>query len=471
MKKYLIIAITGLLLSVTSEAYTLEITPGGLQQALASEAATIVDLTLTGKGDARDLQYISTLPALRTLDMSGLQIVETKSDKAIHLSRHHFPANTLPAYIFSLSKLEKVVMPSTLTKIEEGAFASSNLNTVTFGASVKTIGSWAFYKTKLSSVVLPASTDSMGTGVFADCANLSNAGLSATQVTELLAKTFRGCTALKTITFPAKMTTLGAECLLGSGLELVSLNPSVNRIGAYALSSMPSLKSFSASDPMMEEGALYGNSALTSVSGQKRIGDLALAGNTALMLDSATTSQFTTLGAYALANNPTVRLFFNQNLKEVGEHVADGMDNLVSIKAIELEGNIPNTADHAFDGINGISGKRLWVHEDHLQSWTNHPEWSRFELKGSTLGTDPIISDEIAGADIKCFWQNDLLTVSASENLTGVSVYSTNGAILAISTPQTTEATIDLNGVADNIIVIRASTASGAKTFKLRRTN
>lgn len=117
---------------------------------------------------------------------------------------------------------------------------------------------------------------------------------------------------------------------------------------------MPSLKSFSASDPMMEEGALYGNSALTSVSGQKRIGDLALAGNTALMLDSATTSQFTTLGAYALANNPTVRLFFNQNLKEVGEHVADGMDNLVSIKAIELEGNIPNTADHAFDGINGI---------------------------------------------------------------------------------------------------------------------
>lgn len=134
-----------------------------MQQALASEAATIVDLTLTGKGDARDLQYISTLPALRTLDMSGLQIVETKSDKAIHLSRHHFPANTLPAYIFSLSKLEKVVMPSTLTKIEEGAFASSNLNTVTFGASVKTIGSWAFYKTKLSSVVLPASTDSMGT--------------------------------------------------------------------------------------------------------------------------------------------------------------------------------------------------------------------------------------------------------------------------------------------------------------------
>ena len=117
MKKYLIIAIAGLLLSVTSEAYALEITPGGLQQALASEAATIVDLTLTGKGDARDLQYISTLPALRTLDMSGLQIVETKSDKAIHLSRHHFPANTLPAYIFSLSKLEKVVMPSTLTKI------------------------------------------------------------------------------------------------------------------------------------------------------------------------------------------------------------------------------------------------------------------------------------------------------------------------------------------------------------------
>ena len=50
-----------------------------------------------------------------------------------------------------------------------------------------------------------------------------------------------------------------------------------------------------------------------------------------------------------------------------------------------------------------------------------------------------------------------------------MSVFSTSGSILAVSAPRATEAILDLGDVADKIIVVRATTASGARTFKLRK--
>ena len=285
----------------------LDVTPGNLCEILGSDAATVTTLTLTGSADARDLHFAAQLPALRSLDMSGLQIVDVQSDTAIMLSRYQYPANVLPAYIFALSKLETVTLPSTLTAIEECAFASAkNLRMVTLPASLRSIGDWAFYGTALTSVTLPAA-DTLGTGIFAECGKLAEARLSAAKVTTLLTKTFRGCTALRTVTFPAAMSALGDESLLGSGLEVLDLPSGIKEIGAYAASSMPLLGSYTATNPKLMDGAISFNPYLNKITGQEDLGRLSLAHSPALVLDSATTAGFATIGEYALADNPGQR--------------------------------------------------------------------------------------------------------------------------------------------------------------------
>ena len=155
MKKFFILPMAAL--GFAAPLHALDVTPGNLCEILGSDAATVTTLTLTGSADARDLHFAAQLPALRSLDMSGLQIVDVQSDTAIMLSRYQYPANVLPAYIFALSKLETVTLPSTLTAIEECAFASAkNLRMVTLPASLRSIGDWAFYGTALTSVTLPA---------------------------------------------------------------------------------------------------------------------------------------------------------------------------------------------------------------------------------------------------------------------------------------------------------------------------
>lgn len=464
MKKFFILILAALCFSMPLHA--LDVTPGTLREALGTEAATVTSLTLTGSADARDLHFAAQLPALRSLDLGGLQIVGVQSDTAVMLSRHQYPANVLPAYIFALSKLETVTLPTTLTGIEECAFASAkNLRTVTLPATLRSIGDWAFYGTALTSVTLPAA-DTLGTGIFAECGKLAEARLSAAKVTTLPAKTFRGCTALRTVTFPAAMSALGDESLLGSGLEALDLPSGVKEIGAYAASSMPLLGSYTAVNPRLMDGAISFNPYLNKITGQADLGRLSLAHNPALVLDSVTSTGFATIGEYALADNSSQKLWFLPKLTSVGANALNGMSNLISIRAIELEGAVPAAATGAFDGLNSISTIRLWVLKDNLSAWQADPEWSRFNLIGTTLSTPGITADQ--GLDINAVWQDDRLIVTSGQELVTVSVFSTSGSILAVSAPRATEAILDLGDVADKVIVVRATTASGARTFKLR---
>ena len=152
----------------------------------------------------------------------------------------------------------------------------------------------------------------------------------------------------------------------------------------------------------------------------------------------------------------------------VDKNVFDGMRNLVSIHAVGLLGAIPVTSVGAFDGLGNIHNIRAWVHKDYLSAWQADPEWSRFELHGTTAAVDGITTDD--ALSINAVWQGNTLTVTAGEELAAVSIFSTSGAILAVSAPRATEAALDLSDVTEKIIVVRATTPSGARTFKLRRT-
>lgn len=120
--------------------------------------------------------------------------------------------------------LERAVLPSTLERIGEEAFAySENLTEVNIPENVRWIGADAFSETKIKSVALPeglegidenafektpiteiALPDSvtyLGREAFSQCGQLVSAKLSE-GLTEINSSLFEGCTSLKTLSFP-----------------------------------------------------------------------------------------------------------------------------------------------------------------------------------------------------------------------------------------------------------------------------
>lgn len=471
MKHNILLALSAIVLSIFRVGAT-EVTPGNVRDCLGADAATISQLTLTGSADARDLAFLASLPALRTLDMSALSIEAVQSDTAIILERNYFPAHTMPAYIFALSKLEKVVLPSSLLEIEDCAFASSkNLKEVVLGSKISRIGDWAFYATALTAVSLPSSVDSLGIGVYAHCSQLASAGLAATQLKTLPAKAFRGCSALKTITFPAGLAAIGSEALFATGMESLQLPQSLTSVGRYAFSHMAALKQAELPDATLGQGAFYANPQLTGVSGVSNYPELAMALCPQLILDSVAGMQITSLGDFALADNPTRKIWFSDRLTHVGKNALDGMENLINIMGYYMHGNIPETDEAAFSGLENIGNIKLWVDNDFLDSWRNHPQWGQFSLVGTTASVGGIEVDATSELSIDCKWNGNMLELASNEPLKIVAVYDTGGAVLAVARPSALNATIDMDGVDARIVVVRATTAAGAKTFKLRRRN
>lgn len=85
-----------------------------------------------------------------------------------------FPVEIIGASAFELSKLKRVVLPSTLKKIEARTFAyCKHLEDVQIPAGLEQIGSYAFlHCSALCTLTLPSSVKSIGTRIFLGCVNL-----------------------------------------------------------------------------------------------------------------------------------------------------------------------------------------------------------------------------------------------------------------------------------------------------------
>ena len=166
---------------------------------------------------------------------------------------------TIGMYAFAnLTALRSITLPSTLTKIQTGAFVGCSslaevkfnnnennlqfINQYAFDGCVKlanfdfrsivAIGDGAFRNTYLISVRLPASTQSIGAGAFEDSASLENVTIAASKV-KVGARAFSG-SAVKTMELNASV--LPAELFNGcANLTTLKIGADVEVIGEYAL--------------------------------------------------------------------------------------------------------------------------------------------------------------------------------------------------------------------------------------------
>lgn len=134
------------------------------------------------------------------------------------------------AGFYRVDELEKVIIPDSVTTIDDDAFKSAkNLKDVQFGANVKVIGAYAFTScNSLESITLPDTVTDIGEWAF------SNTSIKEftipSQVTEIKESTF-SLSDLQTITIPGNVKSIGesafegcddlTEVIIEEGLETI----------------------------------------------------------------------------------------------------------------------------------------------------------------------------------------------------------------------------------------------------------
>lgn len=104
--------------------------PGTLSTLIdAAETGTITELTLFGQIDARDFEFMRNEMNLQRLDISGAYIAAYGSDQAYAVPRNAFSGKR---------SLKEVILPNNINRINNGAFSSCGITTITIPAGVST---------------------------------------------------------------------------------------------------------------------------------------------------------------------------------------------------------------------------------------------------------------------------------------------------------------------------------------------
>ncbi len=264
-----------------------------------------------------------------------------------------------PYAFANLTKLRKIVLPSTLTTIDYGAFyGCSMLTTVQGIENVKfinqnafagcglsghlsldntvAIADYAFQATPIKSVKLAASTQSVGAFAFANCKTLETITIESQSV-KLGQYAFTGCEKLKNVTLNTAVIPAGAfnEC---TSLESITLGPDVAVIGEYAFR-RTKVSSFTVAE---------GNTSFYPVNGKPYILDAS--GTTVLLVAPAVTSleisdeKITSIGNGAFSGNARLKSVNIPSVTSVGDFA---FSECTALSSVTL-GKLSYIGDYSF---------------------------------------------------------------------------------------------------------------------------
>ena len=182
--------------------------------ALNSELANFCDLTVSGNLNADDFAVFGGLSNIVALDLSQTNITEMGGCR-------------------ELSKLKKVVLPETVTRIADYAFyecprlAEINLGNVT------SIAYRAFAYCDGITVLDLSNVTSIGEEAFRDCDGITALDLS--NVTSIGGDAFLRCGNLSTVVLSDNLESISSGCFSRCSLESISFPASLREIDSYAL--------------------------------------------------------------------------------------------------------------------------------------------------------------------------------------------------------------------------------------------
>jgi len=154
-----------------------------------------------------------------------------RSLTSIHLSDN---ITSIGSYCFSFTGIKSIVLPSSITCLEENAFYScTKLESVELPSTLSVLPSNLFYGCKsLTDIIIPSSCTEIGSYCFQVCTSLKNISLPK-GLQKIGYSCFNGCVLISELTIPSSVTEIGALCFRGctSLCKLICENPSVPILG------------------------------------------------------------------------------------------------------------------------------------------------------------------------------------------------------------------------------------------------
>ena len=195
------------------------------------------------KGTKADYYQVSPLTGLKqsvevavafdskTKSVTGLSAKYSSATK-IHIPKtiNGVDVDSIGVSAFQNNKTLKSVIIDDGTKyIGELAFASSNVENVSFPKTLVNIGHGTFYATKLKKIDLSnVKKLVLGNSVFRDCAELTEVKLS-NSIEVISAESFSGCVKLTTINMPNSLKDISGQAFKGCvGLTNIDLSSNTN---------------------------------------------------------------------------------------------------------------------------------------------------------------------------------------------------------------------------------------------------
>lgn len=235
----------------------------GLRVTQALEGKPLQDMELlkiNGAMNSDDWDAIKLLTGIKAVDFTGTGIT------------------SVPKSAFSgKSYLSTVILPETVTSIEDYAFYETNFYSIDIPASVESIGNYvwrdsglkyitfaensklnyigygAFANTRIMEFDMPDSVETLGDtgsgpsdyrwyeGLFGQCKSLKRLHLS-NRLTKIPYGLTASCTALEEVNLPDHLVSIGSNSFYGINIESVTIPKSVTTIGGTAFSYCENLK-------------------------------------------------------------------------------------------------------------------------------------------------------------------------------------------------------------------------------------
>ena len=178
-------------------------TPGTFGTYLTStEKATVTDIVVTGKIDARDIKCMrDTLTALATVDLSAVNIqAYTGVGGTMTGTSVNYPANEMPAYSF-------------YNKNSSPRVSKVSLTSFIFPTSITSIGDYAFFQCSgLTGILsIPSSVTNIGNSVYQDCTGISGKLVLPNSLTTIQNCTFGWCSGLTELAIGSMVNAIESE--------------------------------------------------------------------------------------------------------------------------------------------------------------------------------------------------------------------------------------------------------------------
>ncbi len=434
----------------TAHGTVLDVMPGSLGNEVSVDP-TVTDLTLRGKIDGRDLQYIAdNLHLLRKLDLTGVKIAALKEGKRLTANLRCHAADILPPYSLAGVPASEIILPASITTICDGALMGSGIKSVAIPASVTEIGMGAFAGCKsLTAAEIPSSVTKVGTHLFKDCIGLKKISFASAVVP---ANSFTGCKTLTDVNLGKNVEEIGDEAFYSTGITAVDINgcSRLRRIGARAFAGCKELAEVWLPEGVEEigSGAFFGDTKLTNVNlpaNLAHLPDMAFTGASNLTNSEGTLlpESLETIGTFALAHLSEARTaVLPSGLTEIGDYAFEGWESLEAIDATALH-TIPALGENVWLAVEQPS-VTLTVPGEMLDEFKETPQWKEFSITGAG-GTSGIKTPTSDGEGmILARFEGMTLHVISSKEIATATLHDIAGVRLAsLSADGTSELRID----------------------------